>query len=56
MDNTQFVLPELAAKLAQERKSEANTQFRKRKDFMKAYHDEWVKYVNIAKSGAPAAK
>ncbi len=51
LDDGNYIDPELATLLELERRSSLMQQHHKKKDEMKAYHDECVKYGAITKGG-----
>ncbi len=51
LDDGAYIDPELAKLLEQERRSAEMQKHRKKRDEMKTYHDECVKYGAIIKGG-----
>ena len=53
LDNNrgQYIDPELSRLLEEERKSQESKRHNKRKDWMKSYMDECVKFQSITKQG-----
>lgn len=51
----QYIDPDLAKELERERQSAAAKQHNKRKDWMKNYMDECVKFQSITKAGSKSA-